>query len=184
MVGSIMLASKLTYKYFKAVALTLAIASVSALVHAEDHLKSHELKVLRSPMLLSDTKVKKQSLNTDSKPMITMIYQPACPWCKRQSETLAKLVAGCAEHLTINIVGYKGSKQTLKRELKHYSKYIPAYLANNAFLREVGGIKASPTTLFYNEKGQLVSKQRGFIENIKLLQAASILTEQQCNLSI
>lgn len=168
----------------KSTALTRALASVSAFAQAQDtHINEYQLKVLRPPALLAAPEKNIQLTPVEAKPMITMIYQPKCPWCKRQSKTLAKIVEDCSDHITVNIVGYKGDKKTLKRELKHYAPILPAYLANKRFLRDVGGVKASPTTLFYNAKGQLITKQRGFIETKKLINAASIISNNQCDLS-
>lgn len=173
-----MQALPLLYKRFIALVLALLFSSVSTRVLAEHPFAGYGLKTLHQAV-----KIGAYQEREHAKPLITMVYQPNCPWCKRQSKALATLVERCADQISINIVGHKGSKQALKRELKHYPGLLSAYLADHAFLRAIGGVKASPTILFYNEKGQLVKKQRGFIETTKLFKAASILTQQQCEIT-
>lgn len=113
---------------------------------------------------------------------VTMIFQPDCSWCKRQSKTLAKVFEQCQSSININLVGAKGKTGQLKKELKHYHQGIPAYKADRQFLRSIGGYQASPTTLLYDNQGQLVAKKRGFIEENKLTQVVSILTQGQCKI--
>ena len=145
------------------------LAASNALV-----LNSHELKPLRT--IVSD------SGHDSSRPQIIMLYQPDCPWCKKQSKVLSKLVAECSDSLDISLLGHNGTRHTLKRELKHYPKNLSAYLSDTAFLRSIGGAKASPTTLFYDEVGHLIAKQRGQIPEEKLIGAAEVLTNAKCKI--
>lgn len=123
--------------------------------------------------------------NVVSQPVATiaMIFQPDCVWCRRQGEMLAKAVKEC--HLTLNVtmVGAKGSKQTLKKALKHYHPSIPAFMASRSFLRQIGGYQASPTTLLFDAGGKLLTRKQGFIPHDKMSQVMSILSNGACKLS-
>ncbi len=115
---------------------------------------------------------------------VVMIFQPDCAWCKKQGKLLASVKSQCQQRVNLSLLGYKGSTAALKRELKHFDKSLPAYKARQSFLRQIGGVKASPTTLFYDKQGQLLAKKRGYITPEVLQAALSQLTEQQCQWQI
>ena len=109
-----------------------------------------------------------QLLPENHKPTVVMIFQPDCSWCKKQGEVLSKLKVEFGLSMNFSLVGTNGGAQSLKRELKHYDKTMPAYGASIHFLRRIGGFKASPTLLVFNENGELLGKRRGFVKAIKL----------------
>lgn len=113
---------------------------------------------------------------------IAMVYQPDCPWCKKQGLTMASLMSACPEKVNFTLIGNKGDRRQLKRELKHFDRNLPALQADNAFLRSIGGIAASPTTLFYDENGNLLIKRRGYIEPQQFSVAIKQLTRNDCNI--
>lgn len=113
---------------------------------------------------------------------ITMIYQPDCSWCKKQGESLAKVFEQCQSSINVALVGTKGNKRQLKKELKHYHQDMPAYIADRQFLRSIGGYQASPTTLVYDSRGQLLANKRGFISPDKLAQALAIVSQGECQI--
>ncbi len=111
---------------------------------------------------------------------IAMIYQPDCSWCKKQGKTLAKAFEQCQASVNIVLVGTQGNARQLKKELKHYHNGIPAYKADRQFLRKIGGYQASPTTLIFDEHGEMIVKKRGFIDEDKLANALSIVSRNKC----
>ena len=113
---------------------------------------------------------------------LVMIYQPDCSWCKKQGKTLSVAFEQCRGSMNIALVGTKGNARKLKKELKHYHKHIPAFMADRKFLREIGGYQASPTTLVFNAQGELVMKKRGFIAQEKLANVMSIISKGACHL--
>ncbi len=111
---------------------------------------------------------------------VAMIYQPDCSWCKKQGGILEVAFKQCQSSLNIALVGAKGDKRALKKELRHYHKDIPAFIADTQFLRSIGGFNASPTTVIYDQQGQVIAKQRGFISKEKLANALAIISDGQC----
>jgi len=133
------------------------------------------LKPLKSTQKL--TAVEDNGLTT-----VTMIFQPDCSWCKKQGKVLAKAFQLCKSSINITLVGTKGNARQLKKELKHYPQDIPAFIADRKFLRSIGGYQASPTTLIFDNKGELVTKKRGFIPEDKLTKALNTLTQGACKI--
>lgn len=115
---------------------------------------------------------------------VAMIYQPDCPWCKKQGEVLTQAFEQCHDVVNIVLVGTRGNKRQLKKELKHYHKELPSFLASRQFLRSIGGYQASPTTLIYDEHGRLLKKKRGFIAEDKLANAFDVITRGSCQLEL
>ena len=113
---------------------------------------------------------------------LVMIYQPDCSWCKKQGKTLSVAFEQCRGSMNIALVGTKGNARKLKKELKHYHKHIPAFMADRKFLREIGGYQASPTTLVFNTQGELIMKKRGFIAQEKLANVMSIISKGACHI--
>jgi thioredoxin-related protein len=118
----------------------------------------------------------------DNLATVVMIYQPDCSWCKKQGKTLSMAYKQCRHYVNIALVGTKGNARQLKKELKHYHENIPAFIADRKFLREIGGYQASPTTLIFSAKGELVMKKRGFIAQEKLANAISIISKGSCHI--
>jgi len=111
-----------------------------------------------------------------------MIFQPDCSWCKKQGKALTEAFKQCKSSVNITLVGAKGNVRELKKELKHYHPSIPAFVADRKFLRVIGGYQASPTTLIYDDKGQLITKKRGFIPYDNLSKALKIISQGNCNI--
>lgn len=160
---------------------TFSVLSFSAQAFTEDSVKASELpfelKELRAGIGESADRTKS---NNGKLPTLAMIFQPDCKWCKKQAATLALASHHCQSQLNVTIIGVKGDKRTLKKELRHYDEALPAYVSNRSFLRSIGGYQASPTTLIYDKNGKLVVNKRGFIEAEKLKQVFSSLTRGQC----
>mgnify|MGYP001947324227 FL=1 len=113
---------------------------------------------------------------------ITMIFQPNCSWCKKQGITMAKVFEQCHNSINVALIGANGNRRQLKQTLKHYHHAIPAFIANSKFLRSIGGYQASPTTLIYDTKGELIVKKRGYIGEEQLRSALQILSEGACQI--
>ncbi len=113
---------------------------------------------------------------------IAMIYQPDCSWCKKQGKILARVFEQCKASLNLALVGVNGNARQLKKELKHYHKGIPAFIAERRFLRLIGGYQASPTTLIFDANGELIAKKRGFVVKDKLANALDILSHGKCQI--
>lgn len=113
---------------------------------------------------------------------VAMIFQPDCSWCKKQGKTLALAFKQCQSSMNIALVGAKGNLRQLKKARKYYAKGIPDFIADRKFLRGIGGYQASPTTLIYDQKGQLIVKKRGFLAKDKLANALAIISQGACHI--
>ncbi|GGA90494.1 hypothetical protein GCM10011369_35790 [Neiella marina] len=111
---------------------------------------------------------------------IAMVFQPDCAWCKKQGKTMRQILNQCGAELNIAIIGYKASYRQLRRELKHFDQSLPALEADRRFLAAVEGVAATPTTLFFDQNGELLLKQRGYIQPAQLFDAADALTQTGC----
>ena len=137
-----------------------------------------------NPFILKPLKSAQETVGAETNGLttITMIFQPDCSWCKKQGKALAKAFKQCQSSMNIALVGTKGSARQLRKELKHYHQDMPAFIADRKFLRKIGGYQASPTTLIFDSKGELVAKKRGFIPEDKLASALNILTKGACQI--
>ncbi len=174
MVENFMLVLKSLYKPL--LGLLVGICSLTCLAQEPaSELVTHPLKDLRHQGSLTLPAAHTQVAT------IAMIFQPDCPWCKKQGKSLAELSHRCGHTLNLSLIGTKGDARQLKRELRHFADEIPALAADSQFLRLAGGIEASPTTLFFDAQGKLLLKKRGYIDEAALNQAATALTQGQCH---
>lgn len=158
-------------KFYPVIVLSLATVILCSEVQATPF----ALKSLNSHRVPS-------SIEENDLATIVMIYQPNCSWCKKQGKTLSVAYKQCRHSVNIALVGTQGNARQLKKELKHYHKYIPAFMADRKFLRKIGGYQASPTTLIFNAQGDLIMNKRGFIAQEKLANAMSIVSKGACHI--
>ena len=137
-----------------------------------------------SPISLKSLKTGERTtvIPTNEFVTIAMVYQPDCSWCKKQEKLLRQIKQECNNKVNLALIGNKGSARALKRELKYFNKSFPAYKADTKFLRKIGGIAASPTTLFFDRSGNVIAKKRGFIPPAQLFNAVSIMTNKNCSI--
>jgi thioredoxin-related protein len=160
--------------------LILAVASISTSAVSQDKKSTYRNSVISLKNLQSGER--ENLFKNNGRITITMIYQPDCTWCKKQGKMLKRLIDKCPEKVNLSLVGNKGNRRQLKRELKHFSKKLVAYQADKTFLRSIGGIAASPTTLFFNYQGKLLAKRRGYIKAKQFFAVVSQLTSNTCNI--
>lgn len=160
--------------------LTLLATFVVNSVFAADFYTQATTKFYMKPLSPNTNTVLRD--HQEQKVTIAMVYQPQCKWCKKQGQWLAKAQQQCSKHFNLVLIGNNGNKQQLKRELKHFHSDIPAFQSNRKLLTSVGGIKASPTTLIFDQAGSLITKKRGYVTADALSQAAKIMSGGQCQL--
>ena len=132
---------------------------------------------------LKDLRTSQSAVSYHSKkPTVLMFFQPDCSWCKKQGKIIQSLQSECGNSVHFTLVGDKGSKQQLKRELRHFSADIPSQQSNKMFVRKSGGVKGFPTTLVLNTQGQVLAKRRGFTDEALLRRLANELSEGECAL--
>jgi thioredoxin-related protein len=137
------------------------------------NLYQHPLKDLRTT-----ERVSLSQLSASAK--VVVVFQPECDWCEKQIDDLEQLQHQCENELTTVAVGSRGKRAALKRELKRYHKSLPALQADGQFIRALGGVVATPVTLFFDSNGELLAKRRGYMAKDKLRKVINIQTKSQC----
>ena len=161
-----------TLVVLKASALTFLVSALSpVLANSED--VSLRLKDLY-------TGQKTQLINAASPINIVMLYQPGCKWCKKQGGEMSALLKHCSTQAHLALVGADAKTKKLKRELRYFDQALPAYEANARLLRKIKGVEAFPTTLVFDSKGNLMTKQRGYVLKDKLKRVIELASQRKC----
>ncbi|MBR9729111.1 TlpA family protein disulfide reductase [Shewanella intestini] len=159
--------------------LLLATLVVSSQLSAQSHTNAMSVEnITLKNLRTSELSVAYQ----DNKPTVLMIFQPGCPWCKKQGHIIEKLQQACGDKIHFNLVGDNGSKQQLKRELRHFSKQLESLQSSNLFIRQSGGVKGYPTTLVIDNQGHIVAKHRGFTSQKLLRRLTNELSHGECTI--
>jgi len=113
------------------------------------------------------------------KPKIMMLFTPACRFCSKQQALMARLQKYCpgAEQW---LVGIQSAAPALKQQWQAWQSPLPLYHADVRWLRQIGGVDATPTTLFVTADHQLLAKHRGLLSQQQLLDAYQAITESSC----
>ncbi len=163
---------------FNSLVLLTALAVSSA---ASAGNNSTELSVAQ--IQLKDLRTSQSSVSYHSqKPTVLMFFQPDCSWCKKQGKIITQLVSECGNSVHFTLVGDKGSKRQLKRELRHFSETIPSQQSTQLFARKSGGVKGFPTTLVLDTQGHVLAKRRGFTDEAMLRKLTNELSQGECAL--
>ncbi|WP_370979799.1 thioredoxin fold domain-containing protein [Agaribacterium sp. ZY112] len=162
----------LNFKFFKKGVRASALAS---LLFISNSAFASPTK-LKLPDLRSNGK---QHIAQKNQASVVLAIQPDCPWCTKQGKDLKLLKDRCGDQLNLVILGARGSKKELKQELQHFSPELRALLSNSKLNKQVRGIKGTPSLLFFTADGTLVSKRRGYLKTDILMQAGSMLIEEQ-----
>ncbi|WDE05585.1 hypothetical protein SG34_001160 [Thalassomonas viridans] len=112
---------------------------------------------------------------------IAVVFQPECPWCDKQIADLARLEHLCGGAFSTVLIGTRGNKRTLKRELRRFAAPLPALQADKGFMRLLSGFEATPVTLFFGPAGKLLASRRGYIPPDKLKRAIALQTGGLCS---
>ncbi|WP_220755262.1 thioredoxin fold domain-containing protein [Shewanella sp. KT0246] len=132
---------------------------------------------------LKDLRTSQSSVSYHAeKPTVLMYFQPDCSWCKNQGKIITELLGECGNSVHFTLVGDKGSKSQLKRELRHFSADIPSQQSNKMFVRKSGGVKGFPTTLVLDTQGNVLAKRRGFTSETMLRKLTNELSQGECAL--
>lgn len=114
-----------------------------------------------------------------NKPQLLMFYQPDCRWCGLQMQAMQAAQPAC-EQVVMQLVGIRGSERQLRAELRRHRSDLPAFFGTETFVRQVGGVEATPMTLLLNKSGEEAGRHRGYLNEEQLLAAANWLTDNAC----
>lgn len=114
-------------------------------------------------------------------PKIVMFFAPNCRFCAQQQRQMELLQRHClaVDHW---LVGINGTERALKQQWQAWQTRLPLYAADSRWLRQIGGVDATPTTLFVSANNQLLAKHRGMLSQQQLLEAYQAVTGSSCDL--
>ena len=107
-------------------------------------------------------------VHLEGHPAVLMFFEPECPWCVKQANTLKKLRQDCHQSIHLIALGVNADNLALKRALFRLNFPFEAYRAPLELLKEMGGIPATPILLLLNTKGELTKGYRGYTDEDEL----------------
>jgi hypothetical protein len=113
------------------------------------------------------------------KPKMIMLFEPDCRFCGLQRQQMEQLQKYCPA-VEQWLVGINGTERALKQQWQAWQSRLPLYVADTVWLRQIGGVDATPTTLFVSADHQLLATHRGMLNQTQLLKAYQALSETSC----
>ena len=98
------------------------------------------------------------------KVVLLSFFEPNCPWCYRQMKVFNQIQSECDEILQPLSVGIHGTNQKLRSELRRAKVQYPAVRSTPTLIQLTGEINATPWTLIFKPKGQLLVTRRGYMK--------------------
>ncbi|MFP4181801.1 MAG: TlpA family protein disulfide reductase [Thiohalospira sp.] len=102
-------------------------------------------------------------------PALLILFEPRCPWCVRQLRAVDRITAACPEALEAAGVGVHGDTPGYRRVLHAAEVELPAVAGTDRLLATVGGVPATPFTLFVDGAGRVTHRLRGYVPPADLL---------------
>lgn len=121
-----------------------------------------------------------QPLGSDQ-PQLLMFFAPDCRWCEKQMQQMSQLQSQCGA-VRQAVIGIHGSRSALRSELKQQHIHLNAYLSDKRFIRQIGGVPATPYTLVVGADHNIMAMLRGYIEAERLAAITAALSENSCSL--
>ena len=100
----------------------------------------------------------------NDKVVLLSFFEPNCPWCYRQMKVFNQIQSACDELLQPLSVGIHGTDQKLRSELRRARVQYPAVRGTPALIQLTGEINATPWTLVFGPKRQLLVTWRGYMK--------------------
>ena len=96
------------------------------------------------------------------KPVIISFFEPECSWCFKQLKDLEKLSHRCDQAIQPLAIGVNGATPELKQLFARTRVSFPAFVASKRLQADIGGIPATPISVFIGAQGQLLGATRGY----------------------
>lgn len=113
------------------------------------------------------------------KPKMIMLFEPNCRFCGLQRQQMEQVQKYCPA-VEQWLVGVNGTERALKQQWQAWQSRLPLYVADPVWLRQIGGVDATPTTLFVSADHQLLATYRGKLNQAQLTKAFLALSEAPC----
>lgn len=96
-------------------------------------------------------------------PTFLVFFEPGCPWCVKQMRALEELGAACPGRIQTLTAGVHGNLPEYRRLIRMAGTDHPAFVASDRLVAAIGGVPATPYTLFLDRKGQPTHRLRGLV---------------------
>jgi len=100
----------------------------------------------------------------NDKVVLLSFFEPDCPWCHRQIKVFNQIQSACNELFQPLSVGIHGTNQKLRSELRRAKVQYPAVRGTPALIQLTGEVSATPLTLIFGQRGQLLFTWRGYMK--------------------
>lgn len=101
-------------------------------------------------------------LQFQGKPVIISFFEPECPWCFKQLQDLEQMQLDCQQMIQPLAIGVNGRPAGLKQLFARTRVKFPAFIASNRMLADIGGVPATPISVFIDQEGKLLGAVRGY----------------------
>ncbi len=115
------------------------------------------------------------------KPVVLLLFQPDCNWCLRQARVAGELTQSCTAGFETVLIGFRGNRSQLRKELRRLDQSFPAYQASPELLDAVGNPQTTPVMLLGDEDGRFVSWIRGFLPADEFLEHLRAAGDIRCS---
>jgi hypothetical protein len=96
-------------------------------------------------------------------PSFLVFFEPGCPWCVKQMRALEELGAACPGRIQTLTAGVHGNLPEYRRLIRVAGTEHPAFVASDRLVAAIGGVPATPYTLFLDRKGRPTHRLRGLV---------------------
>ncbi|MCG8670309.1 MAG: hypothetical protein MI867_12900 [Pseudomonadales bacterium] len=128
---------------------------------------------------------RKESLTKhEGLPIVMVFFEERCGWCLKLMQDLNAIQNQCPNMLQPIAIGIDtGSLHGLKKLARKAAVTYPVYIATDSLLAGIGGVEATPYTLFADKNGAYKGRLRGYIPTSKLLSLVSQQFSVESNLA-
>lgn len=103
-------------------------------------------------------------------PIAMVFFEEGCGWCLKLMMDLEAIQGQCPNMVQPIAVGIDtGSIHGLKKLARKAAISFPVFLASDSLLAGIGGVEATPYTLFADKRGGYKGRLRGYVSKSKLL---------------
>ena len=92
-----------------------------------------------------------------------VFFEPECPWCVKQMRALEELGGQCPDRFRTVTAGVHGNLPAYRRLLRVAGTDQPAFTASDRLVAAIGGVTATPYTLFLDARGRPTHRLQGYI---------------------
>ncbi len=93
-----------------------------------------------------------------------LFFEPNCAWCFKQTKVINKALAACTKQFRVAGMGVNTHYHALRKAAWKLKPKFQTYQANQTMVVAMGGVKATPLMLLFNNEGQLLHHAQGYLD--------------------